>query len=143
MVYGILNGATKEFRYVSAGHPGPAHLPFGGDPVILDGDGFPIGLADSTFDERSIHLQPGDRLFLYTDGVTEALDSAGNQFGDSRLLEVIGRERSKPLEASITTLIEEITRWNGSEKLHDDISILAVEVSIESRSNQKQLGKNV
>src|SRR5687768_4473041 len=46
MIYGILNAATGEFRYVSAGHPGPVHLPYRADPVILESEGFPIGLAD-------------------------------------------------------------------------------------------------
>src|SRR5207237_1842693 len=42
MVYGVLNAATGEFRYVSAGHPGPVHLPSGADPVILKSQGLPI-----------------------------------------------------------------------------------------------------
>ena len=56
MVYGILNAATGEFRYVSAGHPGPVHLPAGADPVILESRGFPIGLADDAYEERSVRL---------------------------------------------------------------------------------------
>ena len=68
MVYGILNAATGEFRYVSAGHPGPVHLPSRADPMILAGRGSPIGLADDAYEERSVHLKAGDRLYLYSDG---------------------------------------------------------------------------
>ncbi len=137
MVYGILNVTTGEFRYVSAGHPGPVHLPFNAEPKILESEGFPIGLADSAFEERSVRLGAGDRLYFYSDGATDAMDPDGSQFGESRFMESIGRQRSKPLNESITTLIEEITRWNGTEKPHDDISILAVEVSVESGSVQQ------
>lgn len=128
LVYGILDTATGEFRYASAGHPGPVHLPSGADPVVLEGRGSPIGLADDAYEERSVRLGRGDRLFLYSDGVPEASDPAGEQFGDARLLKAIVQGRSEPLRESVATLMREIARWNGSEKLHDDLSILAVEV---------------
>ncbi len=127
LVYGVLNAATGEFRYVSAGHPGPLHLPCGADPVILKSESFPIGLADEAYEERSVHLGPGDRLYLYSDGVPEAMDSAGSQFGDARLLKAIDQGRSEVLKDDMTTLLGEITQWSGSSKPHDDISILAVE----------------
>ena len=132
MVYGILNVATGEFRYASAGHPGPVHLPAGQDPLILQSQGFPIGLADDTHEERSVHLGAGDRLYLYSDGVPEAMGPGGTQFGDARLLETIGQSRSEPLHQSVVTLLGEIGRWHGSKRFQDDISILAVEMPIAS-----------
>ena len=128
MVYGILNAATGEFRYVSAGHPGPVHLPCGADPVILESQGSPIGLADDAYEERSVRLGPGDRLYLYSDGVSEAMDPAGKPFGDARLLEAIGQGRSEPLQESVADPAGAIARWQGSERPQDDISILAVEI---------------
>jgi sigma-B regulation protein RsbU (phosphoserine phosphatase) len=130
IVYGILNAASGEFRYVSAGHPGPVYLPCGADPVILEGRGFPIGLADDAFEERSVHLGAGDRLYLYSDGVPEAMNPAGKAFGDERLLKVIDRGRSSSLQESVAALLAEIARWHGSESPQDDISILAVAVSV-------------
>jgi len=129
LVYGVLDSATREFRYVSAGHPGPIHLRSGADPVILASQGSPIGLADDPYDERSVHLGAGDRLYLYSDGLPEAMNPANKPFGDARVLEVIGRGRAEPLGASVARLHEEIKRWHGSAPPHDDISILAVEVS--------------
>jgi sigma-B regulation protein RsbU (phosphoserine phosphatase) len=133
LVYGILNAATGEFRYASAGHPGPVHLPVGADPVILESEGFPIGLtADEEYEERSVRLGAGDRLYLYSDGVPEAMDPAGKQFGNARLLKAIGQLRSASLQESVTKLQGELARWQGSERPQDDISILAVEVSVAS-----------
>ena len=91
------------------------HLPSGADPVILESQGSPIGLADDAYEERSVRLGAGDRLYLYSDGVPEAMDPAGKQFGDARLLEAIGRGRSEPLRESVATLLGEIARWHGSE----------------------------
>ena len=129
MLYGVLNVATGEFRYVSAGHPGPVHLRSGADALILESQGFPIGLANEAYVERSVLLGAGDRLYLYSDGVPEAMDLTGKQFGDARLLEAISRGRSESLQEAVDGLFTEITRWHGSERPQDDISILAVEVS--------------
>ena len=129
LVYGILSAATGEFRYVSAGHPAPVHLPAGAEPVILENEGFPIGLADAAYEERSVRLRAGDRLYLYSDGVPEAMNPEGQQYGNARLLQAIGQGRSEPLQESVSRLLEEIAGWHGSERPQDDISILAVEVS--------------
>jgi len=133
MVYGILNVVTGEFRYVSAGHPGPVHLPSGAAPLILASEGFPIGLADEPYEERSVRLGLGDRLYLYSDGVPEARDPAGRQFGAVRLMEVIEQGRDKTLQQSTEALLNEIIRWHGSEKPQDDLSILAVQVEARYR----------
>jgi len=130
LVYGILNLATGEFRYVSAGHPGPVRLSAGSDPVILECAGFPIGLANEVFEERSVHLAAGDRLYLYSDGVPEAMDPAGKPFGMPRLLEAIGRGRAAMCKLSVVDLHEQITMWQGSARSQDDISILAIEFSV-------------
>ena len=138
MVYGILNAATGVFRYVSAGHPGPVHLPCGADPVILESQGFPIGLADDAYEERSVRLGAGDRLYLYSDGVTEAMDPAGKQFGDARLLEAIGQGRSEPLHESVAGLLGAncAVAWIGDLKTispswrsRTTFRILAVEIT--------------
>lgn len=130
LMYGILDSATGEFRYVSAGHPGPVHVDFGADPVILESAGFPIGLGDDacTYDERSVRLGAGDRLYLYSDGVPEAMNSVSMQFGNVRLMQAIVQGRSKSLQESVATLFDEIAQWHGSERLQDDVSILAIEV---------------
>jgi len=130
MIYGILDTATGTFRYISAGHPGPVHLPYRGDPVILESAGFPIGLAEEAYQQRSIRLGAGDRLFLYSDGVPEALDPNGIPFGSARILETTAHERSEPLQESVENLLGEITRWLGAGRSHDDISILAIEMPV-------------
>ena len=117
LLYGVLDVATGEFRYVSAGHPGPIHLPAGGCPVILDSPGFPIGLAEEAYDERCVHLAEGDRLYLYSDGLPDAMNGAGERFGDARLLDAIGRGRGEPLGGGIADLLAEIARWRGDAGL--------------------------
>ncbi len=127
LMYGVLDASTGEFRYVSAGHPGPLLLPAGGAPTILESPGFPIGLADEAYDERCVRLTAGDRLYLYSDGLPDSMNPGGDRFGDDRLLGAIARGTVKPLRAGIDELVGEITSWQGSESPNDDISILAVQ----------------
>ena len=130
LIYGILDVAVGEFRYVFAGHPGPVHLRRGDDPVVIESQGFPIGLSDEACEEHSVPLGAGDRLYLYSDGVPEAMDQAGNQFGEEALLQAIGRGHQEPLQASVARVLADIAEWHGAARPQDDISILAVECSI-------------
>jgi sigma-B regulation protein RsbU (phosphoserine phosphatase) len=129
LLYGIFDSATGEFCYVSAGHPGPILARAGGTPVPLHCAGFPIGLADEPYEERCVHLAPGDRLYLYSDGLPDAMSSAGDRFGDARLVAAIGRAQFKPLADGIAALLRDVVQWRGEERAHDDISILALELS--------------
>jgi sigma-B regulation protein RsbU (phosphoserine phosphatase) len=129
LIYGVLDIPTAEFRYVSAGHPGPLHLPSAGPPVVLESPGFPIGLAGEAYGERCVRLAAGDRLYLYSDGVPDAMNPEGQRFGDVRLAEAVCRVRAVPLLDGVDALLAEIMRWQKGERPHDDISVLAVEVS--------------
>ncbi len=129
MVYGILDVTEHVFRYISAGHPSPVHLPAHGEPSLLDSDGFPLGLADVVYEERTIQLAPGDRLYLYSDGIPEAMNTAGEQFSVARLLQSISLSRSETLPESITRIVTEVTNWQENQSTQDDISILGFEIS--------------
>jgi sigma-B regulation protein RsbU (phosphoserine phosphatase) len=127
LVYGVIDQTTGRFQYVLAGHPAPVLLRRGAPPVIVDGVGLPIGMIDeATFEDESLTLEPGDRLYFYTDGATEALDAAGEEFGHARLLEEIVRWRDQPLRAGIDMISATVLAWCG-DSLKDDVSLLAVE----------------
>jgi sigma-B regulation protein RsbU (phosphoserine phosphatase) len=127
ILYGVLNVRTGDFRYASAGHPGPVWLPRGGTPTVLDAAGFPIGVGEPDYRERQIVLGSGDRLYVYSDGVTEAQSGDGGQFGPERLVEVLARCAGGPLEDGLTALLQEVQHWSGGVRLRDDFSALAVE----------------
>ncbi|HUQ68456.1 MAG TPA: SpoIIE family protein phosphatase [Planctomycetaceae bacterium] len=138
MLYGILNTSTGEFRYSSAGHPGPVHLPKDDGPTMLESQGFPIGLGEEAYVERSVRLGTGDRLYLYSDGVPELTDSAGQLFGNARLMAAISERRVQSLQESLATLLLEFERWRGAEKPHDDVSILAIELAARDSADSGQ-----
>jgi phosphoserine phosphatase RsbU/P len=129
LVYGVLDVSTGDFRYTLAGHPGPILLSAQGKAKILPGRGYPIGLADGPkpYNEWCIRLTPGDRLYLFSDGVPEAVSLDGHPYGNDRLLEKIEAGRPEPLCAVVNELISEVESWSGIATVRDDVSVLAVE----------------
>ena len=129
MVYGILNSCGPGSSVTSPpGTPAPFICLTAPSPVVLESSGLPIGLTGEVCEERSAFIRLGDRLYLYSDGVIEVMNQAGEQFGIARLLEVIGSARSGSLQESINVLLRGIADWHGDERPQDDISILGVEV---------------
>ncbi|MDI6451216.1 PP2C family protein-serine/threonine phosphatase [Anaerobaca lacustris] len=129
ILYGVLNAETKVFRYFSAGHPPMIHVPCGGGPAVLPTAGFPVGVVDNPeYEDREIQLRSGDRLFIYSDGVTEVQDPNGEQFGIDRLCAAIRLAVAMPLEEGLDAALDWIGSWSDGEALQDDVSVLVVEV---------------
>jgi sigma-B regulation protein RsbU (phosphoserine phosphatase) len=130
LIYGILNLATHEFRYVSAGHPGLIYLARESEPTTLEKFGGPIGfIRETKFKEFSVRMKPGDRLYLYSDGVTEATNPNEEEFGEQQLLRTLDRNRDLLIKDSISSLLKSVEEWHGNGRFEDDVSVLAVEIA--------------
>ncbi|MFC1530339.1 SpoIIE family protein phosphatase [Gemmatimonadota bacterium] len=130
MIYGILNLSTSEFRYVTAGHPSLIHVPADGAPHQPESASTPIGfLADAEYENESMTLKPGDRLYLFSDGLTELQNEGGDFMGVDRLLSMVGSHRSRGLEESIRGVIGDARNWSGNRPLEDDLTLLGIEIA--------------
>lgn len=128
MIYGVLDLRSAEFRYVSAGHLSPILFRPGRPPVVRETGGVPAGLlAAATYDEHSLVLSPGDRLFLCTDGVFESETGSGQELGVEGLLDRLGQNRDLPLEDLLTSVMRSVEEWSAPSGPVDDASILAIE----------------
>ena len=127
LVYGVFDESQGRFEYVMAGHPAPVLLPRTGPPAPLRGAGLPIGMIEhAMFDDENAILQPGDRLYFYTDGVIEALDPSEQEFGHARLMAEIDRQRDRPWREGLDVVADLVRDWSGG-CLRDDVSLLAIE----------------
>jgi sigma-B regulation protein RsbU (phosphoserine phosphatase) len=128
MFYGILDVRSHRLRYVSAGHPDPVLAPSVGDPTPLHIPGFPIGcLANADYEDAELPLRPGDKLFLYSDGVTDAANAAKEPFGLARLSQAIQKHRGDPVQQCCKRILAEVLAWS-SDSPKDDLSILTVAI---------------
>lgn len=127
MVLGTLEKSTGLCRFTLAGHPHPLFIPAGGEPEFVGESGSPIGLlSDVYFEETSLHLAPGDRMLLYSDGITDCTSPAGEPFGPGRLMEAVC-DREKPLEEIMKGSGLDLFRFHGSDRFEDDVSLLIFE----------------
>jgi sigma-B regulation protein RsbU (phosphoserine phosphatase) len=127
LLYGVLALDAGEFRFVCAGLPGPVHVTDGRPPAKLEVSGFPVGVGGGEYKEHTVTLRPGDRLVLYSDGLTEVRNADGEHFGTHRLLAALDENRRLPLAEALDGLVRAVEAWRGEVSRLDDISVLAVE----------------
>jgi phosphoserine phosphatase RsbU/P len=126
---GMLDITTGELVYSNAGHNPPVLLRAGGAPEMLPvPPGLVLGvMEEATYATRTIRLTPGDRLLLYTDGVTEAMDAGQRLFSDERLLgEMAGLAAAEP-RRMVERIMAAVHAHAGGTPQSDDITLLALQ----------------
>ena len=118
------NDKTRLLRYANCGHHAPVLLSNNG-VERLDSTCTVLGLFKEwrcSIAERQ--LLPGDILALYTDGVTEAFNPEGEEFGEQRLIEALQRNRERPSQALLAAIVDEVQQFSSREVQHDDITLV-------------------
>nr|WP_255550890.1 PP2C family protein-serine/threonine phosphatase [Granulicella sp. dw_53] len=130
MIYGLFDIESSILRVAQAGHPGPILIRKDGDLQILGTGGMPLGLwPDIEFDCFDTPIDHGDRLLLYSDGVTECKSAHGELFGEDRLIAYLKQGASQSLDGLLGGLLAEIKTWCGDTEFEDDLSLLAIEMT--------------
>ena len=115
---------TRTLHYANCGHYPALLLSKDNTLEELNSTGTVLGLFeewDCSMQERQ--LAPGDVLALYTDGITESFDDAGEEFGEQRLLEALRQNRDRPIQEAVSAIIDEVRRFSSLEQ-HDDITLI-------------------
>jgi len=122
--YALLDTSARTLRYTNAGHNAPIVVQATGEIVRLDVGGPVLGIfPESTFNDHTLPFNTGDRLLLFTDGVTEALNGSREEFGDDRLIDQV---RSVPdAETLLRSTLDTLRRFTNG-LFHDDVTMLAV-----------------
>lgn len=123
--YAEWDASRRALSYVNAGHNAPVLVGSCGGRR-LDTGGFPLGMFDGTdFQTGNVALNCDDLLVLYSDGITEAMSSRGEEFSERRLKELIERHSDKALSEIQSRILEEVRKWSGDEP-EDDMTLLMV-----------------
>jgi len=125
---GILEISTGKLTTASAGHEYPA-LQQGCDYALYrDKHGFVIGgLEGAKYKEYELQLAPGDKLFVYTDGVTEATNESMQLFGTGRMLEALNKNPAANPAETLTNVRSDIDTFVGAAEQFDDLTMLCLE----------------
>ena len=129
VIYGLLDQSSGSFDYARAGHEYPFLIdPQGRAASVESGVGMPVGILDEpALDENSLHILPGGLLLLFSDGVTDCTDPAGERFGLERLESTLHKLADyAPAQQVCQAIFDELMSFQGAAPQFDDITMLAV-----------------
>lgn len=128
VLYGILNVESGEFIYARAGHEPPLMLrPDGSVERLPHGTGMALGLWENiVIDEQTIHLPPGSTLVLYTDGMTDCRNPAGEPFGLERIQRSLNTCSDSSAQLVCDHLLQQLKDYQQGSKQDDDVTLVAV-----------------
>jgi phosphoserine phosphatase RsbU/P len=126
--YGVLNTRTGEIQCSNGGHNPPFILRANGRVEAMELCGGLIlgAFKHAAYEKRETVLQPGDCIFLYTDGITEAMNPDGEQFSNDRLVESLHRVSGSPVKEIVGKVIDNVKEFTAGADQSDDMTILAV-----------------
>jgi sigma-B regulation protein RsbU (phosphoserine phosphatase) len=126
--YGVMNTRTGVLTYSNGGHNPPYLLRSDGRAELLAGTGDMVlaALENNAYHEKIATLVAGDGVFLYSDGITEAMDDAGALFSDQRLAAFLGATNGASPEQLIRRVVENVKQYSGEAPQSDDITALAI-----------------
>ena len=125
--YGLLDTGTGILQYSNAGHNPPLLLRRDGKVDELAGSGMVMGVFPSNkYQHREITLERGDLLALYSDGVTEACNARGEEFGENGLGKFLAEHRAKPCAETVNILVEHVRDWCGNTSFADDFTVVLI-----------------
>lgn len=128
--YGQLNLENGNFTYSNAGHNFPILISADGQVKELTKGGLVLGvMADAHYQEETVLLQAGDTLFLYTDGISEAQNLTGEEFGEERLTRFLVEKRCLPPDGLLNQLFSQINAFVGGQVQLDDITVMVLQLS--------------
>jgi len=128
LFYGVLNASTRRFTYCNAGHPPAMLLRDGKVTELAASDNMVLGVsADEEFKQFLVDLKKGDMLLLYTDGVTDAANFAGERFGRRRLIEAFSAG-GPTAESVAQQVLWDLRKFAGMAPRSDDITMIVARV---------------
>jgi serine phosphatase RsbU (regulator of sigma subunit) len=124
--YAVFDPTTLELCYANAALPRPILISPQGCREVGDG-GLPSGLfAGAVYDRYAVELQPGDGVLFYTDGIMEARNEAGEDFGPERVLELCARNSAASPDTLLDRLFADVDAFTGEGAAHDDMTAIVL-----------------
>jgi len=128
MAYGIIEILSGKVMITQAGHPSPILLNNANKASFIGTGGFPVGMMEKiAYEEDEFTFHVGNRLFLYSDGITECFNKNREQFSEERLQSLLIEWAHLPLRQLLNNLESALNEWKNESDFDDDITLLAIE----------------
>jgi hypothetical protein len=127
LFYAEVSPGSGHIRYLNAGHNPPFVLRNSGKAEDLPASSFPLGMLPKvTYKEGMLDMEPGELLLIYSDGLTEATNTDGEEYGPDRIRNLMPGMRHDTVQHSGNVLLDDVRRFLGKERPHDDLSVVLV-----------------
>ncbi|MBK9317144.1 MAG: SpoIIE family protein phosphatase [Acidobacteria bacterium] len=127
MFYSELDPRTHQLTYINAGHNPPLLVRTTGEVTRLDIGGFPVGITPfGEYREGWAELESGDVLVIYSDGASESLNEAEEEFGEARMIEIVQKHRHRTAAGIRDRIDEALTKFVGNAETVDDLTLVIV-----------------
>ncbi|HVF44990.1 MAG TPA: SpoIIE family protein phosphatase [Pyrinomonadaceae bacterium] len=119
--------ASGEVEICNAGHLPPLHLRREGRATLIEATGLPVGIfCNEEFTSAKFSMSPGDTLFLFTDGLSESRDTAGEEYGTERLMRLLCRHQELLPDELIRACLGDLSDFCAGTPKHDDLTVMAL-----------------
>ncbi|MBM3119748.1 MAG: stage II sporulation protein E [Chloroflexi bacterium] len=131
LFYAVLDPEKRRLQYVNAGHNPPFVVKkSSGDVVLLRASGIAMGVMDEvSLEEKEIELDSNDIVVFYTDGITEAINKVGEQFGEKRLIETINQNADLPVKDLMGRVKDEVFTFAQDQPQYDDFTLVLLKAT--------------
>ncbi|MEK6565748.1 MAG: GAF domain-containing SpoIIE family protein phosphatase [Bacteroidota bacterium] len=125
LFFGILDSRNHQLSYSNAGHDHPFLISTDGSFRRLDRGGMMLGaFEEATFEDESVQIKTGDVIIVYSDGITEAMNVRGEQYGEERLSQLLVSQRNRSPQEMLQSLVQDVQLHAGNCPQSDDVTIL-------------------
>ena len=121
LIFAVVNPAERKMTFASAGHLPPLFVDSSGARFLQADAGLPLGIMECEFSEHEIEMPAGSRVFLYSDGVTEAINSSLEEYGAGRILEHVAKQ-----PATVQSLLSDVDKFTSGYPKSDDVTVVMI-----------------
>jgi sigma-B regulation protein RsbU (phosphoserine phosphatase) len=122
MIYALVDPQHGSIVFANAGHPHPLFVDSTGAHFLETDAGLPLGIREGSFSERAVEMTSGSRLVLYSDGVTEAMNSSLQQYGETRL-----RDHVVTPSATVQSILDSVRSFTADQPASDDVTVVMLQ----------------
>jgi sigma-B regulation protein RsbU (phosphoserine phosphatase) len=121
LIYSVVDPAKRKITFASAGHLPPVFVDSSGARFLESDAGLPLGIMECDFSEHEIDMPDGSRLFFYSDGVTEAINSSLDEYGAGRILKHVTNQT-----ATVQSLLDDVNEFTSGYPKADDVTVVMI-----------------
>jgi phosphoserine phosphatase RsbU/P len=128
MIFAVWDDAERTMLIANSGQPRPIYC-HQGRPQIVEAAGIPLGLLeDTSYDEVSIHAQPGDAFVFFSDGIIDAVNRDGEQFGRPRVEEAVAKNHQLSAEGMVNAIAKAVRKFSDGVSSYDDETVVVIKI---------------